>query len=524
MTSPDAPLRARDTERAGRPAVPVLGVAGPPSGPEPRALPASWRSGWPAFVLTCTARATLLVLLWLVGWSLLPAAIGWEATVVVSGSMAPRIHVGDVVVARPVADDQLRTGMVLLVDDPDHAGRLRLHRLVGVEDGLLRLRGDANTEADSTLVARTAVHGAGVLLMPAIGRPLLWWSAGDVVPLLCAGAGLALLAGAATLHQRSDGAPRTPTAPRRRAHRPARRTHGLRSPSGGRLPARRTGSAHRLRSRYGRMRVVMAVTGLLTALLVVLTATSSAAGYRATTTQGTDSWGSNRHYTCAEAAASPAAQLYYPLQETAGTVAADAGTAGTSGDGTFQGGVTLARPGPACSGASSAVQLDGVDDLITSSLAVTSPNTFSLESWINTTTAGGMIMGFHRDGGTGRDDDRMVYMGNLGRLSFGLQPTTTTYQTVRSTKAYDDGRWHHVVATQGSSGMAMYVDGAWVAGDPTYTTGFDASGTWRIGRGQTNGWPFEPSNGAYRGLIAHAAVYTVVLTPDDVLAHYRAGR
>ncbi|NEC92741.1 DUF5979 domain-containing protein, partial [Streptomyces sp. SID12501] len=32
-------------------------------------------------------------------------------------------------------------------------------------------------------------------------------------------------------------------------------------------------------------------------------------------------------------------------------------------------------------------------------------------------------------------------------------------QTVTSPRSYNDGEWHHVVATQGASGMTMYVDG-----------------------------------------------------------------
>jgi signal peptidase len=65
--------------------------------------------------------------------------------------------------------------MVLLVDDPDHPNRLRLHRLVRfTPDGRLVLRGDANAGEDSSHVERTAVHGVGSVRVPYIAIPILW--------------------------------------------------------------------------------------------------------------------------------------------------------------------------------------------------------------------------------------------------------------------------------------------------------------------------------------------------------------
>ncbi|WP_091111455.1 S24/S26 family peptidase [Geodermatophilus dictyosporus] len=103
------------------------------------------------------ARGLLGTLAGLLLWSVVPVAAGRESSVVVSSSMTPTLAVGDVVLARPVADGDLTPGQILLVDDPDHAGRLRLHRLVEVTDGGLVLRGDANARADSTPVDRSAV-------------------------------------------------------------------------------------------------------------------------------------------------------------------------------------------------------------------------------------------------------------------------------------------------------------------------------------------------------------------------------
>jgi len=518
---PAALFRARGTGEAGVPSARALAAAAAaPPGRDRRTLPTSWRSRWPAFALGCTARAVLIALLWLVSWSLLPAAAGWESSVVVSGSMAPRLQVGDVVVARPVDTGELRTGMVLLVDDPDHPGRLRVHRLVGVEDGLLRLRGDANPQADPTLVDPSAVHGTGALRVPAIGRPLVWWSDGDVLPLLATGAVLALLVRAALLHEAPAGA-RTPAGARAHAApRPAGRLRSL-------PPSRRDRARHRHRPPAGRTRVAGAVTGLLVALAPAVSTSTADAGYTATTSQGPNTATSAVYYTCAAAASAGAAQLYYPLQETSGTVAVNSGTAGTASNGAYSGGVLLDQAGPGCTGpttAARAVSLDGVDDYISSPLAVTNPTTYSLEIWLRTTTGGGLVLGFRREGGSGNDNDRMIYLSDNGQLNFGVEPTTGAYRTVSSAAGYADNGWHHVVATQGSGGIVLYVDGARVGSDTAATTAYNASGTWRMGRGQTAGWPSEPTNRYYKGLLAHAAVYPTVLTPTQVRAHYDAGR
>jgi signal peptidase len=112
-------------------------------------------------------------------WAAAPALLGWHPTTVATGSMKPVINPGDVVSTRPVPTTGVQLGMVLLVDDPDHAGRLRLHRLVRFsDDGKLVLRGDANPREDSSHVDRKAVHGVGALRVPYVATPLLWLQEG----------------------------------------------------------------------------------------------------------------------------------------------------------------------------------------------------------------------------------------------------------------------------------------------------------------------------------------------------------
>lgn len=168
-------------------------------------------SDWARIAVASLSRTLLVAAVLLLGWAAAPSAFGWTSTTVVTGSMEPRIHPGDVVVARPLAREQLAVGQVLLVDDPDHEGRLRLHRYVSTTaNGALVLRGDANPADDSSPVAAEAVHGAGFLRVPYVGLPGMWLREGRMLELaLLVAATLALLAGTRLdrgLTARPDGA------------------------------------------------------------------------------------------------------------------------------------------------------------------------------------------------------------------------------------------------------------------------------------------------------------------------------
>ena len=65
----------------------------------------AWRSGWPALVVSSLARFVLGAGALLVAVSVLPAVVGWQSTVVMSGSMAPTLSPGDVVVVRPTSHE-----------------------------------------------------------------------------------------------------------------------------------------------------------------------------------------------------------------------------------------------------------------------------------------------------------------------------------------------------------------------------------------------------------------------------------
>lgn len=147
--------------------------------------------------LTCSALLAAVV--GLVVWTLVPMAAGWQPTVVLTGSMAPQVRAGDVVLSSPVEAGDVQAGRVLWFTDPLGRGTL-VHRAVAVgPDGLITTRGDANGADDVSPVAPEAVLGIPRLRIPAVGLLELWARAGRWDDVAIAGAALVLVTRGALL-------------------------------------------------------------------------------------------------------------------------------------------------------------------------------------------------------------------------------------------------------------------------------------------------------------------------------------
>ena len=145
--------------------------------PPAAALPGAVEPGWGRVLRVSVARAVARD--GRLAGDLVAAprcSLGWTPRVILSGSMEPRIHVGDVIVTREVPAASLAKGQVITVTDPDHPGKTRTHRVVRREaDGRLVLKGDANREADSSHVSpSTTCSVSGVVRVPFVGRPAYW--------------------------------------------------------------------------------------------------------------------------------------------------------------------------------------------------------------------------------------------------------------------------------------------------------------------------------------------------------------
>ena len=104
--------------------------------------------------------------------------LGWTSVVITSGSMAPSIGVGDVVVASPHNGQGLGQGTVVVFFDPARLG-LVTHRIESVNpDGSYVTYGDANRDPDSTPLRPEQIVGVGRILVPFLGLPMTWYWAG----------------------------------------------------------------------------------------------------------------------------------------------------------------------------------------------------------------------------------------------------------------------------------------------------------------------------------------------------------
>ena len=467
------------------------------------------RLDWLRLLVASTARLLLATCASLLLWCVLPAAIGWHPTTVLTNSMGPRIAAGDIAVVRSVPVGSVHLRQVILYDDPDHAGRLRLHRVVGVDrSGLLITRGDANPVNDSTPVPPGTVRGVGTLRIPYVGLPKVWWHEHRFwrIGLLVA---VALLIGRATRLDRSvstrvdgSGGPGDP-----RPERTDRNSEQVRS-------------ATDMRRRPAAVLRAMACSVACCAGILAWPA-SAHATYGAVGANPSSTWSSAPFYKCLNAVSDDGPGVYYRLNEASGTTTVD--SSGNGRDGRYRGSVTLGATSSCVRDGGSAVTLDGSTGYLGYATALNVTGSYSLELWFKTTTtSGGRLLGFGLSAtGPSLAVDRQLYLTNAGRVVYGINPVLV--KTVTSPATYNDGVWHHVLATQSASGMRLYVDGALVGSDPATTTLATYSGFLRAGYDNLLGWPSAPSSYFLAGSVDEVAWYDKTLTATDAAEHYNAG-
>ncbi|MGY1615769.1 PKD domain-containing protein [Geodermatophilus sp. SYSU D00691] len=227
--------------------------------------------------------------------------------------------------------------------------------------------------------------------------------------------------------------------------------------------------------------------------------------------------GQTRPY--AETVRADGASSHWRLGERSGTAADAIGTSPmTVGSGVTRG-VTGAVAGDTAysfNGSSSASMATGTARAV--------PNTFTEEAWFQTTsTSGGRIIGFaSKASGNSSTYDRQVYLDGNGRLNFGVNAPSilgmTLPRTVTSTASYNDGAWHHVAATMGSSGMALYVDGVLVGSRADTSSGQSYNGYLRVGSDRALG-----GVNTFTGRIDEVALYPSALSAEQIRTHATGG-
>ncbi|GHD45404.1 hypothetical protein GCM10008097_14640 [Mycetocola manganoxydans] len=222
-------------------------------------------------------------------------------------------------------------------------------------------------------------------------------------------------------------------------------------------------------------------------------------------------------------------QFYWQYDGTTGIWVQDKSAAATKTDGLSgiaENGLGHATDGAFAGDTSGSAGFDDVDDYVWEDNYAPAPTTYTIETWFKTTTTtGGKIVGYgngrpRTDTGATRNSgsyDRHIYMDNSGRLTFGVY--TGSPVTLRTAASYNNGAWHHVVATQGTNGMRLYVDGA-LLGQNTTTAAQPYWGVWRVGGDNLSGWPDRPSSDFFGGQIDETAIYGSALSAQQVQNHY----
>ncbi len=94
---------------------------------------------------------------------------------VVSNSMDPTLHVGDLLILKGVDPNNIQEGMIVVYENPELGGRLVVHRVYEVyPDGTFRTKGDnnvTNPRPDPWIVKPSEVKGVVVFRIPYLGYP-----------------------------------------------------------------------------------------------------------------------------------------------------------------------------------------------------------------------------------------------------------------------------------------------------------------------------------------------------------------
>jgi hypothetical protein len=258
-------------------------------------------------------------------------------------------------------------------------------------------------------------------------------------------------------------------------------------------------------------------------LLSVLAATvpGSNAAFTAQVTNSGNTVSTQAYFTCAAAITASAPRVYYKLDEATGaTTATDSSSQGRNG--TYQGTTTKGAADACSRDPGTSVTFDGTTGYLNLATSLSVATTYSCEAWFKTaTTTGGLIAGFGASTtGASATIDRVLYMTNAGALVFGNNNSGKS--TISAAGPYNDNQWHHVMATVGTGGMRLYVDGKQVATGATTATA-TYTGFFRVGYDNLTGWASAPTSSYFRGTLDEVAAYSTTLTATDATNHYQAG-
>jgi signal peptidase len=96
-----------------------------------------------------------------------------QILVVLSGSMQPTLHAGDVIITVNTPVRSLQVNDIITYRSPDNAKSLVTHRIINIHDDgqvlTFKTKGDANEDPDQYVVSSDLVVGSMVLSVPYVG-------------------------------------------------------------------------------------------------------------------------------------------------------------------------------------------------------------------------------------------------------------------------------------------------------------------------------------------------------------------
>ncbi len=107
-----------------------------------------------------------------------PLALGGRTFAVLSGSMEPTLHVGDLVLERRTSAPDIHVGDIVTFRSPDDSSKLITHRVrrVNIANGVVHVttKGDANLTVERWSIPESGTVGRAVGRVPLIGYLLVW--------------------------------------------------------------------------------------------------------------------------------------------------------------------------------------------------------------------------------------------------------------------------------------------------------------------------------------------------------------
>ena len=213
-------------------------------------------------------------------------------------------------------------------------------------------------------------------------------------------------------------------------------------------------------------------------------------------------------YEAAVLADAPA--LFYRCNETGGATAANSGSLGAAANGSYEGGVTLGDP-PAKEGLATAAALSG-GSIRVPDLGLGGLTQFSLEFWFRRNSEPAPFFAIYADDGWEYGSLHLNLFDSGAPLQFAVNgnPNFPVFSP-----GWLVGEWQHVVVTYdtATSEVRFYLNGTLFSSAPAGATPIPFNG------GRIGAWNSERF---LDGSIDEVALYTHVLSPARVLAHFNS--